>query len=271
MMRGPGGTGPRTRGLPRVRPETEHNIIQNPEILRRMQQGLGMRQAHVAPVLGEGLQPVVIVEDLTRARDQEAIRWVMSAQLTTTSDTVNAYRSTADFLNPIGSGVRLRIKWFMMEGIGITAAGNGPLVGVMFYTEPYDGARGGPITSGGITYLDGGLNAYFAINGANNIDQVATGKQTQWPKHQGPPRGILRCGKESSANFIGNLYDFSITDNDVNSAGTGWAATAQNRVDFPDGCGPVLYPGQSIVWQHGVAVPYGAWRHTLVWSEEPLT
>lgn len=39
----------------------EHNIIQAPEIIRRLTKTLGMRQPHVTPTLAETIQPVVIV------------------------------------------------------------------------------------------------------------------------------------------------------------------------------------------------------------------
>lgn len=41
----------------------EHNLIQNPDIIGRLAKLLGMRQAHVAPTLNEGIQAVVIVDD----------------------------------------------------------------------------------------------------------------------------------------------------------------------------------------------------------------
>lgn len=46
----------------------EHNLIQRPDLLYRLQQFLGLRQAHVVPVCSETLQPVVIVGDI---RDEE--------------------------------------------------------------------------------------------------------------------------------------------------------------------------------------------------------
>jgi len=41
----------------------EENLVQNPEIVARIAQLLGMRQAHVTPALNEGMQAVLIVGD----------------------------------------------------------------------------------------------------------------------------------------------------------------------------------------------------------------
>jgi hypothetical protein len=42
----------------------EHNLIQRPDLLHRVQQFLGLRQAHVAPSLTEGVQLVCIIGDI---------------------------------------------------------------------------------------------------------------------------------------------------------------------------------------------------------------
>jgi hypothetical protein len=43
----------------------ERNLIQRPELLLRLARSLGMRQSHVSPTLNEGVQPVIIVDDMT--------------------------------------------------------------------------------------------------------------------------------------------------------------------------------------------------------------
>lgn len=42
------------------------NIIQRPELLLQLREALGLRQAHVAPTLNEGIQAVVVVADIGR-------------------------------------------------------------------------------------------------------------------------------------------------------------------------------------------------------------
>lgn len=45
----------------------EHNQIQSPELLARIAKLLGLRQHHVVPTVNEGLQCVVVVEDLSKS------------------------------------------------------------------------------------------------------------------------------------------------------------------------------------------------------------
>jgi hypothetical protein len=44
----------------------EHNLIQRPDLLLRVQQFFGLRQMHVSPTLNEGVHLVTIVADLTK-------------------------------------------------------------------------------------------------------------------------------------------------------------------------------------------------------------
>lgn len=59
-----GDAGSRMVGMPRVQPAPEHNLIQNPEMVRSLQRVTGTRQAHMMPALSEGLQPVVLMADV---------------------------------------------------------------------------------------------------------------------------------------------------------------------------------------------------------------
>lgn len=53
-------------------PRPEHNLIQAPELVRRLFRRLGVRQSHIAPTLNEGVQAVVVLEDLTDPLTQES-------------------------------------------------------------------------------------------------------------------------------------------------------------------------------------------------------
>jgi len=44
----------------------EFNLIQAPEVLRKLAQRLGVRQAHITPTLNSGVQAVIVVDDLTK-------------------------------------------------------------------------------------------------------------------------------------------------------------------------------------------------------------
>jgi hypothetical protein len=56
----------------------EYNLIQAPELLQRVRIALGLRQAHFLSTINEGLQAVVVVEDLTkRGTASESTRRLM--------------------------------------------------------------------------------------------------------------------------------------------------------------------------------------------------
>lgn len=67
--------GPTRRGMGGVRAPhgPEHNLIQRPDLIARLAQRFGMRQAHITPTMEDSVQPVAIVEDLT-IRDSAALR-----------------------------------------------------------------------------------------------------------------------------------------------------------------------------------------------------
>lgn len=59
------GLGNRAGGFVRPPAGPEHNLIQRPDITQLLVDRFGVRQAHLTPTLMEGVQPVVLVEDLT--------------------------------------------------------------------------------------------------------------------------------------------------------------------------------------------------------------
>lgn len=60
MARFPG----REFGLPRNRTAPEHNTVQNPAVTRGIQRFTGLRQAHIAPALSEGLAVQLVAGDI---------------------------------------------------------------------------------------------------------------------------------------------------------------------------------------------------------------
>lgn len=65
--------------LPRVRPAPEHNIIQNPELLQRAANRLGLRQSSIAPALADGVQLVVLLDDISTRAGTTKRNYVWSA------------------------------------------------------------------------------------------------------------------------------------------------------------------------------------------------
>lgn len=97
----------------------ERNVIQRPEILRRITRELGMRQAHVAPTLNEGIQAVVIAEDLTQVGSREVFRNTRGRQLRVSALTQQQHFTLR---NPVGSGVVLYPrKLILQHAVGVGA------------------------------------------------------------------------------------------------------------------------------------------------------
>jgi hypothetical protein len=48
----------------------DRNVIQSPELLRQLAQRLGLRECHVSPTLNEGVQAVVVLDDVSRTFGQ---------------------------------------------------------------------------------------------------------------------------------------------------------------------------------------------------------
>lgn len=85
---------PRVR---RIQASPEHNIIQNPAITRGLQVFGGLRQAHIAPALADGLQPVVITGDI-REDPRTRIPLSFASERDLIGDGVNPLY--LDFINP---------------------------------------------------------------------------------------------------------------------------------------------------------------------------
>ena len=93
--------------MPRERPAPETNIIQRPELIRSLQQRLGLRQAHIAPVLQEGVQPVIIMDSLLENARITSVPYMANAL------SVNDFGiAVAGFtmFNRAGSGRRIRVR-----------------------------------------------------------------------------------------------------------------------------------------------------------------
>lgn len=88
----------------------EHNLIQSPEIVRRLTSRFKLRQGHVAPVLNEGVQPIVIVDDLREAKEFAPLH-TFSGTVLAPGDvtTVPTRDGVAMIVNPVASGVACRV------------------------------------------------------------------------------------------------------------------------------------------------------------------
>jgi hypothetical protein len=85
----------------------EFNLIQAPEILLRLARAFGMRQAHIAPTLNEGVQAVVIIGDVSA----DPVTFSIGTYRFSTTNIfagANVFMSS-QLQNPIGSKVNLRV------------------------------------------------------------------------------------------------------------------------------------------------------------------
>jgi len=114
-MRARRGPGTGTNGsLPRVRPAPEHNIIQRPELIRSLQQRLGLRQAHITPALQEGVQAVVILDSLL---DNARITSVPYLSHVFSVNDPGVSPAMVSFFNLAGSGRRCRIRHVWISAV----------------------------------------------------------------------------------------------------------------------------------------------------------
>lgn len=125
--------------FPRERAAPEHNIIQAPEVLQRLREKLGVRQAHFLPTLAEGVQAVVILDDVSKVTGK-SLPVAHALGLAQLGD--GATRSASVLLyNPLDSGVALNVRkvhWTSSIGSGVIGAVS--LSIVFFSADPNTGA-----------------------------------------------------------------------------------------------------------------------------------
>lgn len=89
--------------LPRQPHPPEHNIIQRPQLMKRVADFLGMRQAHILPTLNEGVTACLIIGDTSDERSK-LIRSYAAAGEASGGDGLTK-TSCLVLLNPASSGV----------------------------------------------------------------------------------------------------------------------------------------------------------------------
>ncbi|HKW42523.1 MAG TPA: hypothetical protein VJN39_14840 [Gemmatimonadales bacterium] len=126
----------------------EHNLIQRPDLLARLRVALGMRQMHVAPALNEGVQPVVIVADVSREPTQAAHLGYYGGNASGSPGGAGPQYSAVALVNEATSGVRARIQsvtvWTntgteAVSGYFHTAALTHAALGIRSPTGPMEG------------------------------------------------------------------------------------------------------------------------------------
>lgn len=96
------------------------NVIQAPEIIRRLRNRLGLVQAHITPTLNEGVQAVVLLDDMSREPATGAPEGFQSA-IPQLSVAVGAYGACSLYPNiavPPTKRARLRSLRISLSGAG---------------------------------------------------------------------------------------------------------------------------------------------------------
>lgn len=109
----------------------EHNLIQAPELIRRLTKRLGLRQPHIAPTLNEGVQSVVVLDDLRDTPEPTVTEFI--GAISGTSDLNTG--PVVGILNPVGSGILVRLLralWSSNDYTGPSWLTMGALQGVEY-------------------------------------------------------------------------------------------------------------------------------------------
>lgn len=122
------------------------NLVQAPHIRRRLQRALNLKEMAPAPSVASEIQPVILVDDLTREKADSALDWYVTAEHTAAA----GLASELEFFNPPGSGRHVRITAIDIQA---TASGfarwqkrSGPNIGTGLVNGVQTG-RGQSLTS----------------------------------------------------------------------------------------------------------------------------
>jgi len=240
MRRRSGTTGAAGGRLPRQRPAPEHNIIQKPELIRALQQRLGIRQAHVAPALNDGVQAVVVMDDLGRQRLE------IGGESYAAGDSVvgdGIQFTTAIFNNALGTGVRARIISIVLQ----SRASSGNIITLTLGSGTAGTLSLSPVSS--------------AFSDGSSEDSTGTPADPNTPK-KSQPKCRLFLGRTASGLGVFLVPDLVVDLTDVTGT-TIYEYRPKNRF---------IYPGQRFGIQANSSLALFGFFHVRVeWAEESHT
>lgn len=211
----------------------EHNLIQAPELLRRLYLRLGLRQAHIAPTLNEGVQPVVILDDVRespQARDNRySIGEIVNGDITPSGPAFQ-------FFNQLGSGVIARIHRIAWSV----------------------GALDNAITAVRLTKSN-------LLTPITNVASTKQGKNTYWLPPD--PRGYSKCMITFGRHVVSGINAFDQYVISIPSANVAAVVVpAPYFMDFEDW---YCSPGQGMLggWTGPGTASSFSW--SIEWSEQP--
>jgi hypothetical protein len=212
----------------------EHNLIQAPELLRRLYQRLGLRQAHIAPTLAQDVQAVVLIDDLRDPGVSRLKHYGGAVQAVT--DAVN--RPGCVILNPTGSGVLARLIELQVNHNENEAVTQQPSVAAYLQA---------PVNNNGLITQ---VTAFFGLS----LDAVSR-----------PPASQAALGRDSAVALFGGTIGLPATGPIAGNRLSGSSGVAVYKF----GSGVVMDQGSSVS-VIGNSIAAGSFVScTFLWTEEP--
>jgi hypothetical protein len=212
----------------------EYNILQNPDLIRRLQRRTGIRQAHIAPALNEGVQTVIILDDLTQQRS-DTILYATGVRSSGAGDGVS--NPIVGLLNPVGSHTIARVLFAR----GNTVSAGSPIALLLLGT-PIN-----PLPAGVLVNGTAGRYQDVAQVTVNTVLKMLSGKATQTALDNVNVR--LAGAFDPIPGATQPIAEINCRDQQFS-----------------------LPPGAAFIVQHsGVAVTDNLNNWTFFWYEEPLT
>ena len=209
----------------------EYNLIQEPELLKRLGDGLGLRQAHITPALNEGLQAVVIAADFSKTATAPfpATYWGGIAN----GKAAPARGPMIGLWNKSGSGVIARLR-------AVSHVVNASVIALATVNANY--------------YPDATAAAWQSLLGSD------LGGDNVWqqdpPFLRVAPRVQPILGSDAGESTVARVASTICKDNDVVNFAIG-----------PNGF--VLRPNTAVFWRSNEKTAIAFMSLNMVWDEEP--
>lgn len=222
----------------------EHNLIQAPEINRRLTSRFGLRQGHVASSLGEGIQPVVVVDDLREAKEIIP-RQTFLGGFDCNPNLVIGDEAYCALENPLGSGVAVRLLQVVVNVIDVITAGGVGQVHISLDTIP----------GGGLLH--------------NRVDVRARNAFADPLNGQYQSRAVMVRGTVIAGFGIANQLERYVWP--WNGAAPPAVLSGTIKFQWDHGAGPYYQPGKAVEILPATFSLASVHHVGFMWQEEPLS
>lgn len=221
----------------------EYNLIQSPELIRRLTKFLGLRQAHIVPTLDENVVASIILADISKEPEFLPRRFAAQGQIDGDSTSLG-FGFRLD--NPVASGVVARVTRITATLFSTLVAG-----GDIMHVEIC------PVTSLLLS------NTFNTVRGRDWRKGIST--LSGIPATDQPSALFLSTGTANAA--VGTLTQWSIGARNYRSGAPGTDAIAVWDVDT-EPWGIFLQPGFSLYCVGTDPSPIG--RAAMQWEERGI-